>query len=82
MVVGGDHYEENLHYIGSLWPFSDGSAGIGLHRFGVAGRRAGAGGQQRGLVQSTRENKLVNVALHHTGELDYLQHIPYSLRFE
>ena len=35
------------------------------------------------LVLSTiRENKLVNVALHHTGELDYLIHIPYSLRFE
>ena len=29
-----------------------------------------------------RENKLVNVALHHTGELEYLRHIPYSLRFE
>jgi hypothetical protein len=35
------------------------------------------------LVLSTfRENKLINVALHHTGELDYLIHIPYSLRFE
>ena len=35
------------------------------------------------LVLSTiRGNKLINVALHHTGELDYLIHIPYSLRFE
>jgi hypothetical protein len=35
------------------------------------------------LVLSTiRVDKLINVALHHTGELDYLQHIPYSLRFE
>ena len=33
-------------------------------------------------LSAIRENKLINVALHHTGELDYLQHIPYSLRFE
>ncbi|MBC2735291.1 MAG: hypothetical protein HF981_13110 [Desulfobacteraceae bacterium] len=37
----------------------------------------------KSLVLSTiRENKLINVALHHTGELDYLIHIPYSLHFE
>ena len=34
------------------------------------------------VLSAERENKLVNAALHHTGELDYLQHIPYSLRFE
>jgi hypothetical protein len=34
------------------------------------------------VISAVRDNKLINVALHHTGELDYLQHIPYSLRFE
>jgi len=35
------------------------------------------------LVLSTfREGRLVNVGLHHTGELEYLRHIPYSLRFD
>jgi hypothetical protein len=34
------------------------------------------------VLSAVRENKLINVALHHTGELDYLQHIPYSLRFD
>jgi hypothetical protein len=34
------------------------------------------------VLSAIRENKLVNVALHHTGELDYLIHIPYSLSFE
>lgn len=34
------------------------------------------------VLSAIRENKLINVALHHTGELDYLSHIPYSLRFE
>ena len=34
------------------------------------------------VVSSIRDNKLINVALHHTGELDYLKHIPYSLHFE
>jgi len=34
------------------------------------------------VLSAVRENKLINVALHHTGELDYLQHILYSLRFE
>jgi hypothetical protein len=34
------------------------------------------------VLSAVREKKLINVALHHTGELDYLQHIPYSLRFE
>ena len=34
------------------------------------------------VLSALRENKLINVALHHTGELDYLKHIPYSLRFE
>jgi hypothetical protein len=34
------------------------------------------------VLSAIRDNQLVNVALHHTGELDYLIHIPYSLRFE
>jgi hypothetical protein len=34
------------------------------------------------VLSAIRENKLVNVALHHTGDLDYLLHIPYSLRFK
>ena len=34
------------------------------------------------VLSAFRENKLINVALHHTGELDYLQHIPYSLSFK
>ena len=34
------------------------------------------------VLSAVRENKLINVALHHTGELDYLQHIPYSLQFK
>ena len=34
------------------------------------------------VLSAIRENKLINVALHHTGELEYLQHIPYSLRFD
>ena len=39
--------------------------------------------QLNSLVVSTiRENKLINVALHHNGDLDYLKHIPYSLHFE
>jgi len=34
------------------------------------------------VLSAIRDNQLVNVALHNTGELDYLIHIPYSLRFE
>ena len=34
------------------------------------------------VLSAIRENKLINVALHHTGELDYLKHIPYSLSFK
>lgn len=34
------------------------------------------------VLSAIRDNQLVNVGLHHTGELDYLMHIPYSLRFE
>ena len=34
------------------------------------------------VVSTIRDGKLINVALHHVGELDYLQHIPYSLDFE
>ena len=34
------------------------------------------------VLSAIREDKLINVALHHTGELDYLKHIPYSLRFQ
>lgn len=34
------------------------------------------------VLSALRENQLVNVALHHTGELEYLKHIPYSLSFE
>jgi hypothetical protein len=34
------------------------------------------------VLSVIRDNKLINVALHHTGELAYLQHIPYSLRFD
>jgi len=34
------------------------------------------------VISTVRENKLINVALHHTGDLEYLQHIPYSLCFE
>ena len=34
------------------------------------------------VLSAIRDNYLVNVGLHHTGELDYLIHIPYSLRFE
>jgi hypothetical protein len=34
------------------------------------------------VVSIIRENKLINVALHHNGDLDYLKHIPYSLHFE
>jgi len=33
------------------------------------------------VVSTIRENKLINVALHHNVDLDYLQHIPYSLHF-
>jgi hypothetical protein len=31
------------------------------------------------VVSTLREGKIINVALHNTGELDYLKHIPYSL---
>jgi hypothetical protein len=34
------------------------------------------------VVSAVRDDKLIQVALHHTGELDYLKHIPYSLRFD
>ncbi len=34
------------------------------------------------VLSAIRDNQLINVALHHTGELGYLRHIPYSLRFE
>ncbi len=34
------------------------------------------------VLSAIRDNQLVNVALHNTGDLDYLIHIPYSLRFE
>ena len=34
------------------------------------------------VLSAIREDKLVNVALHHTGDLDYLLQIPYSLRFK
>ena len=34
------------------------------------------------VLSAIREDNLVNVALHHTGELEYLKHIPYSLRFK
>lgn len=34
------------------------------------------------VVSTIRENKLINVALHHNGDLDYLKQIPYSLHFE
>jgi len=29
-----------------------------------------------------RQGKLINVALHNTGDLNYLRHIPYSLSFK
>ena len=34
------------------------------------------------VVSVLREGKRINVALHNTGELDYLKHIPYSLSFK
>lgn len=34
------------------------------------------------VVSTFREGRLIQVGLHHTGELDYLKHIPYSLSFE
>ncbi len=34
------------------------------------------------VLSAFRENKLINVALHHSGELEYLLHIPYSLNFK
>jgi hypothetical protein len=34
------------------------------------------------VVSVLREGKIINVALHNNGELDYLKHIPYSLSFQ
>jgi len=86
-MVGGQVYAPRLRKLGSRVtilsnrPTSliDGSE---AYETRIAWRWQGNVNVNSLVLSTIRENKLVNVALHHTGELDYLIHIPYSLRFE
>ena len=86
-MAGGEFYVPRLREVGekvvmlSNRPFrlADGSE---AYESRIAWRWEGKVKINSLVLSAIRENKLINVALHHTGELDYLQHIPYSLRFE
>jgi hypothetical protein len=86
-MVGGQVYAPRLRKLGrrvtilSNRPTSliDGSE---AYETRIAWRWQGNVNVNSLVISTIRENKLITVALHHTGELDYLIHIPYSLRFE
>ena len=86
-MVGGEFYAPRLREVGrkvtilSNRPtrLVDGSE---AYETRIAWRWQGKTKLNSLVLSAIRENKLVNVALHHTGELDYLKHIPYSLSFK
>ncbi|MDJ0721129.1 MAG: carcinine hydrolase/isopenicillin-N N-acyltransferase family protein [Desulfobacterales bacterium] len=84
--VGGEFYAPRLRQVGeqvrilSNRParLMDGSE---AYETRIAWRWEGRTKINSLVLSAIRDNRLINVALHHTGELAYLQHIPYSLRF-
>jgi hypothetical protein len=86
-MVGGEFYAPRLREVGKRirvlsnrpTKLVDGSE---AYETRIAWRWQGKAKINSLVLSTIRENKLINVALHHTGELDYLQHIPYSLDFK
>jgi hypothetical protein len=85
--VGGERYAPRLREIGKrVTILSNRPAtladGTEAYETRIAWRWEGRIRINSLVLSAIREDKLVNVALHHTGELGYLEHIPYSLHFD
>ena len=85
--VGGEFYAPMLRKYGEQVKILSGrptklSDGSNAYETRIAWRYNGKMKLNSLVVSTLRDNRLINVALHHTGELDYLKHIPYSLHFE
>lgn len=84
--VGGEYYAPRLRQFGkqvqiiSNHPakLADGSE---VYETKIVWRYQGKTKINSLVLSAFKEDKLINVALHHTGELDYLKHIPYSLSY-
>ena len=85
--AGGEFYAPRLREVGKkVTILSNRSArladGSQAYETRIAWRWEGRTKVNSLVLSAMRDSQLVNVALHHTGELEYLQHIPYSLRFD